>query len=179
MPAEQGRHETPASATFQVSGIVGDGDQFAELAAGLAAGALRDGRRRLCRDLLRACAGCGAWAATRPERVQAVPNLSAAAGRPIVTLRASAVFGSGWPAWSARFSLRQGRSHRAVVFSGIAVGSERRAVRSRPGICCSHGRCQSGADGRRSSRLIPLRSWRRLTTPRSPISRGGTCLVGR
>jgi hypothetical protein len=37
VPAEEGRCENPASAMLQVSGIVGRGGQFAELAAGLAA----------------------------------------------------------------------------------------------------------------------------------------------
>ena len=38
VPAKEGRCEKPASATLQVFGIVDDGDQFAEFAAGLAAG---------------------------------------------------------------------------------------------------------------------------------------------
>jgi hypothetical protein len=39
--AKEGGCENPASANLQVSGIVSRGDQFAELAAGLAGGELQ------------------------------------------------------------------------------------------------------------------------------------------
>jgi hypothetical protein len=45
VPAKDGTCENPASATLQVFGIVGYGDQLAELAAGLAGGEERGGSR--------------------------------------------------------------------------------------------------------------------------------------
>ncbi len=103
----------------------------------------------------------------RPDAIAGVRPEPARGGLPTRSART----------WNVTVPQRLREKPSGVVSGGIAVGSERPAVPVDTGHMLLQWLVPWRRDEKESYRLIPLRCWRRLAMPQSPISRGGTCLA--